>query len=237
MVNYDCTTNGGEDCSIYNDYVTEGENVNLNYSSIKGGEEFIGWNTDKDAKEGLGEYIMEDEDLTLYAIFSSSNSVIKKWQNDSKTDFHSDAYKSSIITATFLDHKNVPSNAVESWDVSEAGDGSVMAWVTRDKEDNTKHHLYIGGVDGVIANANTSFLFYEFLEITEIHFNDNFDTSNATTMFAMFDRCKKLVHLDLSSFNTEKVTNMRSMFYECVNLKTVDLSSFNTSNVNTMIRF
>ena len=56
----------------------------------------------------------------------------------------------------------MPDNAVESWDVSANGDGSVMAWVIADESDSTKHHLYIGGKGGVVANKNSSYLFYKF---------------------------------------------------------------------------
>ena len=50
----------------------------------------------------------------------------------------------------------------------------------------------------------------------------------------MFNRCKALTSLDLSSFNTSKVTNMFNMFNECNVLTSLDLSSFNTSKVTDM---
>ena len=34
-------------------------------------------------------------------------------------------------------------------------------------------------------------------------------------MSHMFDGCKKLKHLDLSSFDTDDVINVNSMFYDC----------------------
>ena len=69
LVTYDCTTNGGGDCSTYNEYVTVGESINLSHTATKTGYEFVGWNTDKDASEGLPELAMGTKDITLYAIF------------------------------------------------------------------------------------------------------------------------------------------------------------------------
>ena len=71
LVTYDCTTNGGKDCTNYNEYLNEGDSVNLNYTSNKEEYEFIGWNTNKDAEEGLTELNMLNQDITLYAIFKA----------------------------------------------------------------------------------------------------------------------------------------------------------------------
>ena len=49
----------------------------------------------------------------------------------------------------------------------------------------------------------------------------NFNTSNVTTMQAMFGVCSKLTNLDLSSFNSSHVTNMLGMFSQCSGLETI----------------
>ncbi|MCI9084408.1 MAG: hypothetical protein HFH46_02170, partial [Bacilli bacterium] len=69
LVTYDCTANGGDNCSSYNEYLNEGDTVNLNHTSSKEGYEFIGWNTNKDAEDGLRELQMLNSDITLYAIY------------------------------------------------------------------------------------------------------------------------------------------------------------------------
>ena len=154
-------------------------------------------------------------------------------------DFHTDYYKENIISATFLDNNYVPSNAVESWDVSEDGKGGVMAWVIQNSEDNTKFDLYIGANGGVVANEDSLHLFSYFANLIEIEFNDNFDTSNAVDMSAMFYNCKSLVELDLSSFNTSKVTNFSALlsmynYQNASSLTKVDLSGWDTRNVVDM---
>ena len=60
------------------------------------------------------------------------------------------------------------------------------------------------------------------------------NTSNVTSMGAMFQSCRSLTSLDLSSFNTSNVTDMIGMFSQCEALTSLDLSSFDTHNVNAM---
>jgi len=71
LVTYDCTTNGGNSCTKNNEYLREGDLVNLNFIGEKDGYKFVGWNTDKDAKEPLTELTMTAENVTLYAIYKA----------------------------------------------------------------------------------------------------------------------------------------------------------------------
>ena len=50
----------------------------------------------------------------------------------------------------------------------------------------------------------------------------------------MFQRCKSLTTLDLSSFNSKEILNTSCMFAGCIALKTIDLSSFDTSKTTEM---
>ena len=139
--------------------------------------------------------------------------VIQSWPYESNEDFHTDYYRENIVSATFLDNNNVPDNATESWNVSEDKEkGGVMAWVVPNNEDSTKYDLYIGANKGVIANENSSYLFYYFSSLTSIEFNNNFDTSNSIDMSCLFLNCTSLTTLDLSSFDTRNVTSMYAMF-------------------------
>ncbi|MCI9585775.1 MAG: InlB B-repeat-containing protein [Bacilli bacterium] len=69
LVTYDCTSNGGKSCTKYNEYLKEGEQVNLTEAAEKEGYTFVGWNTNKDSEEGLTQLEMQNEDIILYAIF------------------------------------------------------------------------------------------------------------------------------------------------------------------------
>ena len=67
-----------------------------------------------------------------------------------------------------------------------------------------------------------------------------FDVTKVTDMSFMFDNCRRLTSLDVSSFDTSNVTNMSGMFRECGSLTSLDVSNFDTSNVtnmNSMFRY
>lgn len=161
--------------------------------------------------------------------------VIQSWTGTSNEDFHTDYYRENIVSATFLDNNTIPDNAVENWNVSaDKTHGGVVAYVVPNAEDNTKYDLYIGAKDGVVANADSSYLFYEFKNLKSIEISDNLDTSNVANMGFMFYHCENITNLDLSTFDTKYVTDMGAMFDGCIRLETLDVSSFDTSNVINM---
>ncbi|MCD7785519.1 MAG: BspA family leucine-rich repeat surface protein [Oscillospiraceae bacterium] len=144
--------------------------------------------------------------------------------------------KSDITVIDFLDSTaDAPEDA---WDFSLNSDGSVLGWL-----DGT--HLYVAGDGGVKADEDAREMFryswndengeqHGCFSLTEINFNNCFDTSDVTDMAYMFDHCSSLTSLDLSCFNTSKVENMAAMFDSCSSLAYLDISSFDTSNVTSM---
>ena len=173
--------------------------------------------------------------ITAKGNIKEKSRVIQAWNANSQTDFHSDFYKQNILNVTFLDNNNISSNAVESWNVSEdKKNGGVMAWVVPNNKDNTKYDLYIGAKGGVIANEDSSCLFYEFINLFSINFNNNFDTSMVINMSYMFYHCTNLEVLDLIDFNTSNVTNMSDFISAGNNLTSINLSNFDTKNVTNM---
>lgn len=60
------------------------------------------------------------------------------------------------------------------------------------------------------------------------------NTSEVTSMRAMFACCEALTSLDVSTFNTENVTDMRDMFAGCSALASINLTGINTSAVTNM---
>ena len=176
-----------------------------------------------------------------------------------QTDFHTDAYSSKITSITTKKDNIVPATATESWDISEAGDGSVMAYVEDDGTGNSTYKVTIGGKGGIIANESMISYFEGFSNVTSIDLSaldtsevtdmywiffgcsgltsldvSNFDTSNVTSMRYMFSDCSRLTNLDVSKFDTSKVTNMDRMFANCSSLTSLDVSKFDTSNVINM---
>ena len=220
-----------ETCMIYNNETSC--EVTLPEINVSDDSATVGWYEGDNKIGNPNEKYIVKNNIALKAK-AEFEPIIQSWSSGSSTDFHNSTYKSKIITATFLDNKNVPDNAVASWDVSANKNGSVMAWVIADETDSTKYHLYIGGDDGVIANEDSSHMFSSFPALTEINFGENFDTSSVTDMINMFFNCRNLTTLDLSNFDTSNVTNMNGMFNQCSNLTTLDLSNFDTSNVTNM---
>ena len=150
-----------------------------------------------------------------------------------KLDFDEDAFfwgqerymRKDVKTLTFQSSlQNVPSSA---WDVSEAGDGSVLAWM-----DNGD--LYVAADGAIAPNSNASWLFQGFVNLKTINFGNCFVTSSVTQMSGMFDGCSSLTGLDLSCFETSAVTDMYGVFSSCGSLTHLDLTSFDTSNVTDM---
>ena len=133
--------------------------------------------------------------------------------------------RKDVNTLTFQSSlQNAPSSA---WDVSEAGDRSVLAWM-----DNGD--LYVAADGAIAPNSNASCLFQEFVNLKTIDFGNCFDTSSVTDMSAMFIDCTSLTSLDLSDFDTSSVTDMSAMFDHCTDLTSLDLSGFDTSSVTKM---
>ena len=141
--------------------------------------------------------------------------------NSPETDFHTHAYKSKITSIITKKDNIVPATATESWDISEAGDGSVMAYVEDDGTGNSTYKLTIGGKGGIIANESMIGYFVAFNKMTSIDLSA-LDTSEVTNMFGMFGGCSSLTSLDVSNFDTSKVTSMGEMFYDCRGLTSLD---------------
>ena len=183
------------------------------------------------------------------------------YDNDNypQTDFHTYDYSSKITTITTKNDNIVPATATESWDISEAGDGSVMAYSEDDGTGNGTYKVTIGGKGGIIANESMIGYFSGFSKMTSIDLSaldtsevtdmsymfkscngltsldvSKFDTSQVTTMTWMFAECSSLTSLDVSKFDTSKVTNMSYMFYNCRSLTSLDVSKLDTSNVTNM---
>ena len=76
--------------------------------------------------------------------------------------------------------------------------------------------------------------FNGFGNLEKINGLKNLDTSDATSMIAMFYGCSSLTSLDLSTFDTSEVTSMNQMFEECSSLVSLNLTGFDTAKVTGM---
>ena len=97
----------------------------------------------------------------------------------------------------------------------------------------TKEGIYTIKLKFNIKMTDCSHMFEKCEKIIDIDLS-NFDASEVKDMSYMFSWCIKLENLNLSSLNTGKVEHMNAMFNYCSHLESLDLSSFNTKNVIDM---
>lgn len=157
----------------------------------------------------------------------SEGSHVLKAETDDSLVFGGYGNRANYDHITFLDAEKAPE---DSWDASQAQDGSVRAWYEYDDG----YHLYIASNGGVYAPKDSSWLFRNFEDVETINFNGAFHTENMTSMNGMFSDCNSLITLDLSEFNTSSVTNMDQVFNDCYALTSVNLTGLDTSKVRSM---
>ena len=214
------------------------------------GYQFQGWEVvNKEDVDMIGSNAFQSsgENITLKAIWTKvsiqksmdgvvyqGEPIIKEIPNlIYSEEFWDNKYKQNITKIVIENELKSIEAAEEFWDVSEASDGSVMAYAVLN-EDGSTYTIYIQGPGKIIANENSANLFSGFTQLQSIEGLEYLDTSYVTDMRRMFDNCKKLISLDLSTFNISNVTNMMSMFSDCSSLTSLKLDDFDTSKVTDM---
>ena len=157
-------------------------------------------------------------------------SRLKAYERNATTDFHTADYKAKTTSIVTKKDNSVPETAIESWDVSKAGDGSIMAY--SESDGNEGYKITVGGQDGIVPES-LEWYFEKFIAVTSIDLSA-FDTSETTNMHGAFNGCSSLANLDLSNFNTSKVTTMKTIVQNCESLTELDISHFDTSKVTDM---
>ena len=82
VLTYDYQTNGGTRTDSEGIYLTSGADVDLTVKAYKDGWTFLGWNTDKNAKEALTNYKMPEGASTLYAIYKKDLTITFQMGNN-----------------------------------------------------------------------------------------------------------------------------------------------------------
>lgn len=127
--------------------------------------------------------------------------------------------KSEIESITFESNKIVPMDAIDSFDVSESKNESILAWY-KDSDSDSLYELYVGQDGGVIANPNSSNLFSNLENVTTIDLS-NFDISNVNNASNMFSNTHNLS-------TTISITNPNIITYDNIFLDTA-------TNINSKI--
>ena len=153
----------------------------------------------------------------------------------------SDIMRIQIRSVTVLD--SLADAPWDAWDVSEARDGSVKAWVTRIEGGEPLYawidgkrvvegfDLFLGAEGGINAKyCKELFRSYGNLRSFVVE-NDSFHTDYATSMEHMFSYCRLTV-LEPGAWNTSRVESTEYMFVSC-DFETLTLT-MDTSNVKSM---
>ncbi len=160
-----------------------------------------------------------------------------------QTDFHTDAYMSKITSIITKKDNIVPATATESWDISEAGDGSVMAYV--EKTDEVLEPIPGPANAKIYSNDDRGKDISETIYATPLsETNTNYAYKLTIggkggiianeSMVGYFERFRQMTSIDLSFLDTSQVITMSSMFEWCSGLTNLDVSKFDTSNVTNM---
>ena len=90
-------------------------------------------------------------------------------------------------------------------------------------------------INGDIFPNNMNQWFAGFSSLTDIVNLNRIKTKNVTNMEGVFQNCRLLTNIDVSSFDTSNVTDMSGMFTQCGGITNINLTSFDTSNVTRMV--
>ena len=173
--------------------------------------------------------------INVYGLdgLSMEDRMMMAYDSSNPGDFHTNEYKSKITSIVTKGDTIIPEGVIESWDISEKQNGSVIAYVEDDGTGSGTYKVTIGGEDKIIANYDMSLYFRQFTILKTLDLS-YLDTSLVTDMCQMFFRNSSLIDLNLSSLDTSNVIDMSQMFNGCESLLSLDLSNFNTSNVTDM---
>ena len=151
------------------------------------------------------------------------------------------AAKGTITEINFVNtNAEVPETYTETWDASEAGDGSITGY-----RSGTIVYVAGNGSGRISVTKDADYMFSDydqaaidfFTSLKTINGMNLLETSQATDIHGMFYGCTSLESVDVSSFDTSNVTLMNGMFYDCRVLNSIDLSNFDTSKVEDMHEF
>ena len=174
-------------------------------------ESVDGWN--------FSEIIEATEEDTPYAIWCEAESTLFFLQSDAEIK-EGDAYLGHVVTKLW-----------KADEVTNTGENE-PGWRSVVKSSLVK--VVFDETFKAVTPTSTYQWFWQCKSLETIEGIKYLNTSEVTTMRAMFSECENLKDLDVSGFNTSKVKVMRSMFANCFKLTRINVNNFNTANVTDM---
>ena len=168
----------------------------------------------------------------VHAVLRSDYEAISADGGPAPSDsvFGSNIGKESVDSIRFLN--SLAAAPDDAWDVSEAGNRSVLAWVT--PSGNERYDLFIAGDGGVWAPEDCTYLFAGYRWMKSLDFNNSFFVRNCKSMRGMFSDDQFVTELDFSGWDTSSVTDMSGMFRFCSSIRELNLYPLDTSSVTDM---
>ena len=242
--------------------------VNVGASLTKGDD-------GKDGVDGLTPYIgsngnwwigNDDTGIAVMPSPGSENKVLRSYQGKwysvypsllapGKSWYKSEYDRTLVTTINIVDTYTPDGTEDETWngdhdnlglvkcyrkgsDIIIAGNGYGKISANMDSTSMFDGFESVTKMDGIdvldVSSVVSAFkMFNKCKSITTLDLS-SFDTNNVTDMSAMFQFCESLAYINLDGWKTDKVTNMRYMFSKCHNLVELDLSHFLTKNVTNM---
>ena len=176
-----------------------------------GTREGLSWRIDKDGNLILGK---AGQTQTMSNIYRTSSTYYYPWLS----------YRDRIKTVR-VEGKVIAQGSLQGMFYS-----SSAGWANTGSYPNLTS-IDLTGMDTKNV-TNMSYMFAHNHQLQTI--TQDFNTSNVTTMEAMFQACTILTTVDVSKWNTSKVTTMSYMFGDSNKLDNIDVSNWNTSKVTNM---
>ena len=169
-------------------------------------------------------------------------SFINEWDLSKVTSFNALCHGAKALTSFTLDGKDLSS--LNNCNYMLAGNPNLqtvqLTNLTTQKTINVssmfENDSGLTSVDfsgTIIKPNNTSLAFKNCSSLTSLDLS-SWDTSQCTTLQAMFYGCSSLISLDLSLWNTSNVTSLYQTFMNCSSLSNLNVTNWDTGNVNSI---
>ena len=202
---------------------------------------FDNWYTSTDGGATLSDTAFDfdtaiETDITLYAKWKEADYIILKDCSEIRTMFKTlcdyDSSYPDKFNKTITRFAKAEARPASAENYIDAAGNRIPLWY--DEEATTLYYyLEPDKKMSLRTSDGKNNLFDRMSDAVYIETGD-FDTSNVTSMYCMFSRCKALTSLDVSKFDTSNVTDMSVMFSNCNALTSLDVSNFDTSKVTAM---
>lgn len=207
-------------------YESEGESASENATDEPGMEEPTEDESSAPEAEGGDAGGAEQEYIPSSTVSNmpwGKNIISTSLRENSESVFGIDNIKKSQIKYIYF--QDSFSGEIDSArDISDAGDGSVKAWIK-------SNALYIAAESGINAGNSCKDLFAGYTSLEKIYFGGCFHTDDVTDMSGMFRDCNYLNEVNFGGQNliTNKVKTMAGMFENCTALTGINFIYFNSA--------